>query len=66
MATIRSVLPLALIRIPVSTGRVSSREAERATFATVSLNALASSTLAPWPSPAAGSDGKSSLRRTRR
>ena len=41
VATIRSSCPEADTRIPVSTGRVSSRDAERATFATVSANAWA-------------------------
>ena len=39
MATIRSSLSDADTRMPVRTGRVSSREAERATFSTVSTNA---------------------------
>ncbi len=39
MATIRSSDSEAETRMPVSTGRVSSRDAERATFSTVSTNA---------------------------
>ena len=43
----RSSSPVAETRMPVSTGRVSSRDAERATFATVATNAGAGHLDAP-------------------
>ncbi len=61
----RSSAPEAEIRIPVSTGRVSSREAERATREIVSTKAPAESLTRDSP-PGSGSDGKSSARSVRR
>ncbi len=61
----RSSGPEAEIRIPVRTGRVSSREAERATREIVSTNASAGSLTRESP-PGSGSDGKSSARSVRR
>ena len=65
MATIRSSCPDADIRMPVSTGRVSSREADRATRAIVCTNASVGSATRP-SAEGAGSLGKSSARSVRR
>ncbi len=64
MATIRSSLSDADTRIPVSTGRVSSREADRATLSTVSTNAGPGTSTRPSPS-GSGNGGKSSRRSVR-
>ncbi len=61
----RSSCPDADMRMPVSTGRVSSREAERATRLTVCTNASAGSTTRV-SGDGGGSDGKSSARSVRR
>ena len=58
MATIRSVPPSSETRIPVSTGRVSSREAAFATRSMVAASAPASSCTAVSPA-VEGSFGKS-------
>ena len=65
MATIRSSSPSAETRMPVRIGRVSSREAERATLAIVSTNAGAGIDDLGSP-PGSGSGGKSSARSVRR
>ena len=65
MATIRSSSPEAETRIPVRIGRVSSLDAERATWPTVSTNAAAGIWTTESP-PGAGSGGKSSARSVRR
>ena len=64
MATIVISPPLALTRTPVRTGRMSSREAARATTSTVS--AIAAAGIVSGCSPSAGNFGKSSAGRTRR
>ena len=64
MATIRSSRSEADTRIPVSTGRVSSREAEPATFSAVETNASAGSETAESAS-GSGKGGKSSARSVR-
>ena len=65
MATIRSSVPLAVTSTPVRCGRVSSREAARATRAIVSTNAPAG-TVSPPSAGASGSFGKSSVGSVRR
>ena len=64
MATIRSSRSEAETRIPVRTGRVSSREAEPATLSAVETNASADSSTADSVS-GSGNGGKSSLRSVR-
>ena len=64
MATIRSSRSDAETRMPVSTGRVSSREAEPATFCAVETNASAGSSTAVSGS-GSGNGGKSSPRSVR-
>ena len=64
MATIVISSPLALTRTPVSTGRMSSRDAARATTSTVS--AIAWAGIVSGCSPSAGNFGKSSAGRIRR
>ena len=64
MATIVISSPPALTRTPVSTGRMSSREAARATSSTVSASAAAG--IVSGCSPSSGNLGKSSAGRTRR
>ena len=64
MATIRSSRSEAETRIPVSTGRVSSREAEPATFSAVETKASAGSSTAESES-GSGKVGKSSERSVR-
>ena len=59
MATIRSSRSEADTRIPVSTGRVSSREAEVATLSAVETNASTGSETAP-SACGSGNGGKSS------
>ena len=61
----RSSCPEADIRMPVSTGRVSSREAERATREIVCTNASAGSVIRV-SAVGLGSVGKSSVRSVRR
>ncbi len=65
VATIRSCCAEADIRMPVSTGRVSSREAERATWETVCTNASVGSVMRV-SGEGAGRVGKSSERSVRR
>ena len=61
----RSSVPDADISTPVRTGRVSSRDAERATRAIVCVSASVGK-LMREPSSGRGSLGKSSARSTRR
>ena len=65
VATMRSSLPLAVTRTPVRCGRVSSREAARATRAIVSTNAAAGTVMLP-SAGGSGSFGKSSVGSVRR
>ena len=65
MATIRSSRPLAVTSTPVRCGRVSSREAARATRAIVSTNAWVGTVSTPSVG-ASGSFGKSSWGSVRR
>ena len=60
----RSSSPAAETRMPVRIGRVSSREAERATRAMVSVKAGAGM-VTIWSPPGSGSGGKSSARSVR-
>ena len=60
----RTSLPEAETRMPVSTGRVSSREAEPETLIAVSTNALSGSEIAEAGS-GSGNGGKSSARSVR-
>ena len=60
----RSSSPLADTRMPVRTGRVSSRDADRATLATVATNAGPGTWTRPSPS-GSGNGGKSSSRSVR-
>ena len=64
VATIRSSRSDAETRIPVSTGRVSSREAEPATLSAVSTNAP-TGTETPSSALGSGNGGKSSVRSVR-
>ena len=64
MATILSSRPVADARIPVSTGRVSSRDADPATFSAVATNVSAGSEIEPSDS-GSGNGGKSSARSVR-
>ncbi len=65
MATIVISEPLAATKTPVSTGRMSSREAARATRSMLAPSSLAG-IFSPGSSPGVGSFGKSSAGRTRR
>jgi len=64
VATIRSSRSVAETRIPVSTGRVSSREADPATFSAVSTKAP-TGTETPSSELGSGNGGKSSARSVR-